>query len=66
MINYPYAKFSKAEIVKDIKRIHNIIFMEKGFRSMQVNLTFERLKKRLLEEEIMGSQSNFESPHSYS
>jgi len=42
MINYPYAKFSKAEIVKDIKRIHNRIFMGKGFRSMQVNLTLKQ------------------------
>jgi hypothetical protein len=41
---YPYAKFSKTEILKDIKRIHNRIFMGKGFRSMQVMLSFRLVK----------------------
>ena len=32
-VNYPCKKHSKAEIIKDIKRIHNRLFMEKGSRS---------------------------------
>ena len=40
MTNYPCKKYSKAEIIKNIKRILNRILMRKGSRSMQVVLTF--------------------------
>jgi len=37
---YPYKKYSKAEIIKDIKRILNRILIGKYSRSMQVLVTY--------------------------